>query len=75
MAEADEVCVWIRPQSVRMPEFDVIVLGTRLKRVLHMDSSPYYGGESASFPLCRRYIYRYIHENTHWYPYHYGLTP
>uniref|UniRef100_A0A671SD65 Uncharacterized protein n=1 Tax=Sinocyclocheilus anshuiensis TaxID=1608454 RepID=A0A671SD65_9TELE len=35
----------------RMPEFDVIVRGTGLKKVLHMDSSPYYGGESASFPL------------------------
>uniref|UniRef100_A0A8C1AEG5 Rab GDP dissociation inhibitor n=1 Tax=Cyprinus carpio carpio TaxID=630221 RepID=A0A8C1AEG5_CYPCA len=45
----------------RMPEFDVIVLGTGLKecvlsglmsvsgkKVLHMDSNPYYGGESAS---------------------------
>uniref|UniRef100_A0A673GCI9 Rab GDP dissociation inhibitor n=1 Tax=Sinocyclocheilus rhinocerous TaxID=307959 RepID=A0A673GCI9_9TELE len=44
-----------------MPEFDVIVLGTGLKecvlsglmsvngkKVLHMDSNPYYGGESAS---------------------------
>uniref|UniRef100_A0A8C1YXJ4 Rab GDP dissociation inhibitor n=1 Tax=Cyprinus carpio TaxID=7962 RepID=A0A8C1YXJ4_CYPCA len=45
----------------RMPEFDVIVLGTGLKecvlsglmsvngkKVLHMDSNPYYGGECAS---------------------------
>ncbi|XP_056303819.1 rab GDP dissociation inhibitor beta [Danio aesculapii] len=44
-----------------MPEFDVIVLGTGLKecvlsglmsangkKVLHLDSNPYYGGESAS---------------------------
>uniref|UniRef100_A0A8C2HUL5 Rab GDP dissociation inhibitor n=1 Tax=Cyprinus carpio TaxID=7962 RepID=A0A8C2HUL5_CYPCA len=57
----------------RMPEFDVIVLGTGLKecvlsglmsvsgkKVLHMDSNPYYGGESASVSPLEE-----VNENTH----------